>query len=73
VTLRVGTRTPWWPALLLLIGAAVLAGCAARGRAEMTNSGALTLRDAPEDGAIDLEGQDYDPWERFNERMFAFN
>jgi phospholipid-binding lipoprotein MlaA len=27
--------------------------------------------DAPEDGASEL--QDYDPWEAFNERMFAFN
>jgi phospholipid-binding lipoprotein MlaA len=37
----------------------------------------LSLSDAttdpPEDGAGALEGQDYDPWERFNERMFAFN
>jgi phospholipid-binding lipoprotein MlaA len=29
--------------------------------------------DPAEDDAAELEGQDYDPWERFNERMFAFN
>jgi phospholipid-binding lipoprotein MlaA len=71
--------------MMLLVGSAALSGCAVRGGsaaghsglAAMTSSEALTAVDATaeplEDGAADLQGQDYDPWERFNERMFAFN
>jgi phospholipid-binding lipoprotein MlaA len=84
VKLRAGTQTPWWLALSLLVGMVAIAGCAAHGRAatgisaaEMTSSTGLVVSDAhggsPGDGAVELEDRDYDPWERFNERMFAFN
>ena len=81
---RVRSRTPWWLTLSLLAGVVALSGCAVHGRAagpastaRLTDGMDLSLSDAttdpPEDGAGALEGQDYDPWERFNERMFAFN
>jgi phospholipid-binding lipoprotein MlaA len=45
--------------------------------AAVTNPEALTDADmtleASEGEGLDLQGPDYDPWERFNERMFAFN
>ena len=83
--MQVGTRTPWLLALSLLVGAAALSGCAVRGGGDvqhvgiagMTDSEAPTAVDAAagpaEDGAADLQTSDHDPWEPFNERMFAFN
>jgi phospholipid-binding lipoprotein MlaA len=78
-------QTPWLLALSFLVGSVTLSGCAVRGGsadghpgiAAVASSDALTAVDAtaepPEDGATELQGPDYDPWERFNERMFAFN
>ena len=78
-------QTPWLLALSFLVGSVILSGCAVRGGsaaghpglAAVASSDALTAVDATagpeEDGVADLQGPDYDPWERFNERMFAFN
>ena len=77
--------TPWLLALTLLVGSALLSGCAVRGRsaAEHPAMAAVTSAESPtavdaageplEDGGTELQDQDHDPWERFNERMFAFN
>jgi phospholipid-binding lipoprotein MlaA len=82
VTLRSQTH---WLLLSFLIGAAVLSGCAVRGggavghrgMTSVASSEAVSAVDATadplEDEAAHLESADYDPWERFNERMFAFN
>ena len=78
-------QTPWLLALSFLVGSVILSGCAVRGGsaaghpgiAAVASSEALTAVDATggpeEDGAAGLQGPDYDPWERFNERMFDFN
>jgi phospholipid-binding lipoprotein MlaA len=76
-------RTPWLLALALLVGSALLSGCAVRGRSVAGHSGlaahseAATAVDASPDtlehGTAELQDQDHDPWEGFNERMFAFN
>ena len=75
-------KTRW--AVLLLGGAAALAGCATHGRAAelrpVVADGASALpapasADATARSPLDdpAEVGDYDPWEPFNERMFAFN
>jgi phospholipid-binding lipoprotein MlaA len=51
--------------VLLLAGPVLLSGCAAHAR----NGAGADVRLARDTGEI----QDYDPWEPFNERMFAFN
>jgi phospholipid-binding lipoprotein MlaA len=78
-------QTPWLLALSFLVGPVILSGCAVRGGsaaghpglAAVASSETLTDVDATagpeEDGGTALQGPDYDPWERFNERMFAFN
>ncbi len=71
----VETWTPRLLALLFLVGAAALSGCAVRGGGAALHadadgtmtSGASTVVDST------AEGPDYDPWEPFNERMFDFN
>jgi phospholipid-binding lipoprotein MlaA len=71
--------------LLFLVGAAVLSGCAVRGRGAglhaeadgSVTSAASTVVDSaagPSRGEpAEVRGPDYDPWEPFNERMFSFN
>jgi phospholipid-binding lipoprotein MlaA len=79
-----GMRTPVF-ALLVLAGTVVLAGCAGRGHGAALHADAAGLASADGQTAVDgspglpdgegaaTAGQDYDPWEPFNERMFAFN
>jgi len=81
----VRTRTLWLLALSLLLGSATLSGCAVRGRGDARHAGiaARTEPDAAtvvdeaaalgEEVVADFERPDHDPWESFNERMFAFN
>jgi phospholipid-binding lipoprotein MlaA len=81
-----GSRTAWksrLAVLLLLGGPAALAGCAMHGRGsdlrtaadEVSASSALDPADsaARPPAGDSPEALEYDPWEPFNERMFAFN
>jgi phospholipid-binding lipoprotein MlaA len=59
---------------LFLVASVPLAGCAARGGPELRASldGTAVSQAADVDGEV-VEAGDYDPWEGFNERTFAFN
>lgn len=69
-------------ALLFLAGSVALTGCAVRGRgAELgavADGTAASVAPSSVEGAAPPDGEsavaeDYDPWEPFNERTFAFN
>jgi phospholipid-binding lipoprotein MlaA len=67
-----GSRFLVW---LFLVGAVSLAGCAAHGGGaglRTAADGTAVSQAADFDGEV-VEAADYDPWERFNERTFAFN
>jgi phospholipid-binding lipoprotein MlaA len=78
----VGTWSSRFVMLLFLVSCVALAGCAVRGGGAELRAGAdvaaASLAPNAVDSAVPPEGEpaeatDYDPWEPFNERMFAFN